>query len=139
MRFYSVSGEPSGYRGKKFVAVDAGGDSAITVVRIDSSDASVTANVNISRQCDLLRQSKNKFDRGSRFQRAFSCKVQPAEADVARLTLLFDKIVVLRESNLQRQHHRESASGASFDGVIHRPSYLPWHFRHATTAGVRAQ
>jgi len=74
---------------QEFVAVDARGDSARPVVRLDTHDFCKASNVHIAGLRDFARQGENKFDGRTRRKLRFNQKVQAAETDVTRLSLLF--------------------------------------------------
>ena len=58
-------------------------------MRLDPNDFREAPDVNISGHGDLARQGKDKFDSRSRLEIDVNQKVQAAETDVARLSLLF--------------------------------------------------
>src|SRR5450432_3268952 len=91
--FYRVSiksgefRESSGRGGKKFVALDAGGDAAAPLLFINAQDSRIATNVNVACKRNLLRQGQDKLDRTPGFHNRLHHEVKTAEADVARFSL----------------------------------------------------
>jgi hypothetical protein len=78
----------SGGCGQKFVAVDACGNAAPAVVGFDADDFRKASNVHVAGHGDFTGQGKNEFDGRSRSEIRFNQKIEAAEADVPRLSLL---------------------------------------------------
>jgi len=99
--------------GEEFVALDAGGNAAAAIQRVDAQDATVTTDVDIACKRNLLRQGENKFDRAAHFRRGFAEEVKAAVTDVARMTIFFDHAIAIGITHTNRQHHRKSTRGPS--------------------------
>src|SRR6185437_1185096 len=134
---------PSG-GGQKFVALDARRNAAPAVVRLDAQHTRVAANIYVACEGNLLRQGEDKLDRAAGFRRGFDQEIKPAEADVARLPLLFGDAVAPGKPDLQGQHHRKPPCGATIRSSVHAspdvlrsPSYHP--ARAGATAFARAR
>src|ERR1700690_505109 len=117
--FYNVSGKPSGKGGKKLVALDASSDAVGSVVRLDSQDAGLAANVHVASERDLLREGKDKFNGAARFDDGLDHEIKAAETHVTRFATFFDNSGIRRKADLKRQHHRKSPRGATLHGRFH--------------------
>jgi uncharacterized protein len=142
--FYRVSiksyefRESSGSGRKKFVALDAGGDSATPLLFFNSQDARIATNVNVARKSDLLRQGQDKLDRAAGLHNSFHQEVETSKANVARFTLFFEDAVFGGETDLHGQHHRKSSCGSALNSGFHQSSSEHVRFGQSYHCGASA-
>src|ERR1700693_816927 len=84
----------SSRRGKKFVTLDARCDSGSSFILVHAQDASVTANMNVTGESDLLWQGEYEFDGTAGLDNRFHYEVEAAEADVARFSFFFEDAAI---------------------------------------------
>lgn len=72
------------------MAFDAGGDATTAVLRLNTKDVAVTADVDVTGQSDLLRKRENEFDGTARGGLGLGEEKQAAVADVARFAIFLD-------------------------------------------------
>src|ERR1700691_2299175 len=77
--FYRVRWNASGCGGKKFVTLNAGGDAAAPVVRLNAQHTRIAADVNIAGERNLLRKCENKLDRAACFNGRLDQEVKTAK------------------------------------------------------------
>jgi len=83
-------GGPLKRRGEKFVAVDTGRDAMAAIVRLNTHDAAVAADVDVAGKGDLLGKSEDKFNGTAGQRLRLSEEIQTAIADVASFAVFFD-------------------------------------------------
>src|SRR6202034_2496913 len=103
----------SGRGGKKFVTLDAGGDSGGAFILVHAQDAGVAANMNVTCKSDLLRQGEDEFDGTAGLDNRFHDEVEAAKANVARFSFFFKDAAVRREANFHGQIHRKPSRSAT--------------------------
>lgn len=105
--------------GEKFVTLDARRYAVTAVVRFDTKNMPVTANVDVTGESDLLRKRENELDRATGGGLCIREEKQTAIAYVARFAFFFDYAGAIWITQAHGKHHRKTTSGATLRIVSH--------------------
>src|SRR2546426_5278462 len=106
-----------GSGGKKFVAIDLGGDAHSAALFLDPDNVSAAPNVDVVRTGHPLRQGNHEIDFASDVKSPVREEIKAAIADVAGLCAEFAAASI--RDKAQRQRHVESTRFAAVGNVSH--------------------
>jgi hypothetical protein len=118
-----TSGGGSRGGGKKFVAIDLGGNAKAPFGnRLDAYDLAAAADVDVAGLRDLLRQRNHELNFTANLERLLGKEVESLITDVSGLCAQLGT-AGFAWKNPEREAHRESPSYTAFGNVAHQISW----------------
>jgi len=101
------------------VTLDARGYTVAAVVRFDTKNMAVAANVDVTGESDLLRKREHELDRATGGGFSIREEKQTAIANVARFAFFFDYAGAIWITQTHGKHHRKTTSSTTLRIVSH--------------------